>query len=360
MKQTPVRPYALASNLEIWFQCKVPRLVHFMLFGFIGGLSLILAFLLNGFLVLYVGLSFELAYAIVIPTQLLLNFGISRKVLFGASRRGLLRQSSLFLVGALLLRGFDWMLYVFIIQSTSFHFIYVQCFNAVILLLVRYLFIKCVIGTSREEDEEELQNQDGIIIGNLTDKTELKNPLARKMVEHFNNSLVSELRSADPNEIHEVGCGEGHIAILVDQYFDVGYRGSDFSTRMIEIAQGRKISNSQFKQASIYDLQPAQDHADTIICCEVMEHLEYPEQGIEALKKLGARQYVFSVPREPIWRLLNLLRFKYAYDYGNTPGHLNHWSTRSFCQLLEDHGFVIESKIQPFPWTMVRGHFSGE
>jgi hypothetical protein len=39
-------------------------------------------------------------------------------------------------------------------------------------------------------------------------------------------------------------------------------------------------------------------------------------------------------------------------DLGNTPGHLNHWSKRSFTQLLSRHGTVVEAR-SPFPWTML-------
>ena len=41
-----------------------------------------------------------------------------------------------------------------------------------------------------------------------------------------------------------------------------------------------------------------------------------------------------------------------ATALGNTPGHLNHWSTRSFVDLLARHGEVGEVRT-PFPWTML-------
>ena len=41
-----------------------------------------------------------------------------------------------------------------------------------------------------------------------------------------------------------------------------------------------------------------------------------------------------SVPREPLWRGLNMARGAYIKDLGNTPGHLNHWSRKAFVELL--------------------------
>jgi hypothetical protein len=59
-----------------------------------------------------------------------------------------------------------------------------------------------------------------------------------------------------------------------------------------------------------------------------------------------------SVPREPLWRMLNVARGAYVRDLGNTPGHLNHWSKRSFTKLLSRYGEVAERR-SPFPWTML-------
>ena len=59
-----------------------------------------------------------------------------------------------------------------------------------------------------------------------------------------------------------------------------------------------------------------------------------------------------SVPREPLGRALNMARCAYLRDLGNTPGHVNHWSKRSFVSLLSRHGEVLEAR-SPFPGTML-------
>ena len=59
-----------------------------------------------------------------------------------------------------------------------------------------------------------------------------------------------------------------------------------------------------------------------------------------------------SVPREPLWRMLNLARGAYVRDLGNTPGHVNHWSDAGFVALLARYGEVVEVR-SPFPWTML-------
>jgi hypothetical protein len=70
------------------------------------------------------------------------------------------------------------------------------------------------------------------------------------------------------------------------------------------------------------------------------------------MARVAGRHLLVSVPREPLWRGLNMARGAYLKDLGNTPGHLNHWSKRAFVRLLGQHGEVIEAR-SPFPWTMV-------
>ena len=58
------------------------------------------------------------------------------------------------------------------------------------------------------------------------------------------------------------------------------------------------------------------------------------------------------MPREPLWRGLNMARGAYWKDLGNTPGHVNHWSKRSFVALLVAPRRGVEAR-SPFPWTML-------
>ena len=70
------------------------------------------------------------------------------------------------------------------------------------------------------------------------------------------------------------------------------------------------------------------------------------------MARVAARHLLVSVPREPLWRALNVARGAYLRELGNTPGHLNHWSSAAFVALLGRHGEVLEAR-SPFPWTML-------
>jgi ubiquinone/menaquinone biosynthesis C-methylase UbiE len=107
----------------------------------------------------------------------------------------------------------------------------------------------------------------------------------------------------------------------------------------------------KLKATPIEALQPPDDAAELIVCCEVLEHLDDPEAALDTLARLARPWAIVSVPREPLWRVLNLARLRYAGALGNTPGHLHHWSRRGFVRFLERRLEVVEVR-SPLPWTM--------
>ena len=100
------------------------------------------------------------------------------------------------------------------------------------------------------------------------------------------------------------------------------------------------------------DLPFADGEFDVATAIEVLEHVPDPEHTLAEMARCAERHLLVSVPREPLWRMLNMARGAYLGQLGNTPGHLNHWSKRSFARLLGQHGEVVELR-SPFPWTML-------
>jgi hypothetical protein len=141
-----------------------------------------------------------------------------------------------------------------------------------------------------------------------------------------------------------------------DKHLLIRIRGSDFSAGVIEIAKENAkqqgVDPDLFSVRRIEELTGQLDSADCILCLEVLEHLEDPQLALQKLRALQAQHYIFSVPQEPVWRILNCLRGRYLSSFGNTPGHLQHWSRRQFVQLISQH-FRVEKTVGPFPWTVV-------
>lgn len=188
--------------------------------------------------------------------------------------------------------------------------------------------------------------------GNYQDKYHSRNPIARWLVNGFMNSFTELALAAPPREAVEIGCGEGVLTrLLAHNGFKV--RGYDISARAISEARRMTAEagmSLQFEQAPL--VQVAQHvRAPLIVCCEVLEHLPDPHAGLAELAAMAEPWLLVSVPREPLWRALNLCRGHYIGDLGNTPGHLNHWSSAAFQRFLRPH-FEIVALRQPLPWTM--------
>ena len=195
----------------------------------------------------------------------------------------------------------------------------------------------------------------GVEVGNAYDKYGSKNPVVHGIMKGFTDTLSCLVAKAAPQTIHEIGCGEGYWVLTWSQQ-GIKARGSDFSEKVIDLArqnaQEQDIHHAVFATHSIYDLELERDTADLIVCCEVLEHLENPEAGLAALQRVATNYVILSVPREPIWCLLNMARGKYLSNFGNTPGHIQHWSTEKFVNLVRRYFEVVELKT-PMPWTML-------
>jgi len=197
--------------------------------------------------------------------------------------------------------------------------------------------------------------ENGIVVGNKYDKYNTRNPIAKYLLDGFKSALSDLVTQASPSSIHEIGCGEGFWVIYWNNQ-GVLTRGSDFSSQAIKLAQENGVTNglpaSIFDVRNIYELDREKDRADLIICCEVLEHLEHPEEGLKSLQKVVDKHLILSVPREPMWRILNLARGKYITRLGNTPGHIQNRSKSAFIQLVSKYFEIIEVRT-PIPWTMV-------
>jgi 2-polyprenyl-3-methyl-5-hydroxy-6-metoxy-1,4-benzoquinol methylase len=172
-------------------------------------------------------------------------------------------------------------------------------------------------------------------------------------VDGFLRQLERVVERTGASEAHELGCGEGELAIRLARR-GLRVRGSDASVEVIAEAERRARAagvDLELSATPVEALDPGRDSAELIVCCEVMEHLEDPEAALETVARLANPWAIVSVPREPLWRALNLARLKYVGGLGNTPGHLQHWSRRGFERFLECRLEIVELHA-PLPWTM--------
>lgn len=186
------------------------------------------------------------------------------------------------------------------------------------------------------------------------EKYQSGNPISRRLVGGFLSTVMELVDATGAKEAHEIGCGEGQITGLLARR-GLRVRGCDVSEESLQVAS-REAAGADlpiaYAHKSIYDLDPAVDAAELVLCCEVLEHLTDPERGLRKLVELARPHLIVSVPREPIWHVLNMARGKYLTALGNTPGHYNHWSSRQFVEFVAAHAEIVAVR-RPLPWTVI-------
>jgi 2-polyprenyl-3-methyl-5-hydroxy-6-metoxy-1,4-benzoquinol methylase len=197
-------------------------------------------------------------------------------------------------------------------------------------------------------------DREGTVTGNTYDKYGSTNPVVRRLMATFEHTLEELFRQADARSILDVGCGEGVLTHRwAQQLGDRRVVGIDLEDPTLEAEQAkRRAPNLEYRVMKAENLPFADGEFDMASAIEVLEHVPDPEHTVEEMARVAQRWLLVSVPREPLWRALNMARGAYVKDLGNTPGHLNHWSKRSFVALLSRHGEVVEAR-SPFPWTML-------
>jgi len=193
--------------------------------------------------------------------------------------------------------------------------------------------------------------------GNTFDKYGSTNPVVRRLMARFEGTLGRLFEQAAPDSVLDVGCGEGVLTYGWAQALGDGPAlGIDLADPKLESEWStRQRPNLEFRAMTAEELQdlPFPDSSfDLAAAIEVLEHVPDPERTLAEMARVAARHVLVSVPREPLWRALNVARGAYVRDLGNTPGHINHWSKRSFLAMAARHGEIVEV-CSPFPWTML-------
>jgi 2-polyprenyl-3-methyl-5-hydroxy-6-metoxy-1,4-benzoquinol methylase len=195
---------------------------------------------------------------------------------------------------------------------------------------------------------------DGVVTGNTYDKYGSHNPVVRRLMAGFERSLDELVERAAPDSLLDVGCGEGLVVERVARRLPAArVVGVDLQEHSIQAGWARhEAPNLEYRTMDGRTLPFADGEFDTVSAIELLEHVPDPAAMLAEMSRCARRHLLTSVPREPLWRALNVARGAYVSHLGNTPGHLNHWSRRAFAQMMRAHGEVVELR-SPFPWTML-------
>ena len=149
-----------------------------------------------------------------------------------------------------------------------------------------------------------------------------------------------------------MGCGEGYLARVLEQHIPgLQYTGIEIDAALVDEAKAA-MPQHQFHVGSAYDLSAYRtNNYDCIVVSEVLEHLQEPGICLSEIRHLSAGCILLTVPWEPVWRILNICRLSYLSEWGNTPGHLQHWNRKKFRALVDSY-FRVNALSLAFPWIV--------
>lgn len=156
-----------------------------------------------------------------------------------------------------------------------------------------------------------------------------RNPIYRWHLEQFFRAQFEMLHSAAPATVLDAGCGEGFgVADLKRRDPSLRLTGVDLSPEAVAYARQHFGQAGAFAQGSVYELPFEDQSFDLVLCSEVLEHLDEPERAVAELRRVARRHLLLTVPREPIFHLLN--DFGRALGLSPDPGHVNFWTPDAF------------------------------
>ncbi|MEZ4379820.1 MAG: class I SAM-dependent methyltransferase [Nannocystaceae bacterium] len=184
-------------------------------------------------------------------------------------------------------------------------------------------------------------------------KHESRNPVQRALIANFTRAMLRMIDRVKPRSILDVGCGEGYmLAAIADAGVDAELAGLDLSAPAIADARARLGDRARLEVRDANELADLGEQFDMVLMLEVLEHLPDPAAMLPLLGRLARSHVLLSVPWEPFFRGLNLLRGKNVRALGNDPEHLQHWGRGSFVRFVERRFRPVAAPVA-FPWVMV-------
>jgi SAM-dependent methyltransferase len=180
-----------------------------------------------------------------------------------------------------------------------------------------------------------------------------KNYIHQFVLKRFFNTIAQEIGNVPREDVLEFGCGEGLLLQELKKrkiYFK-SLIGLDIREEALE--QARLLHPEyQFEKKDILRWNCNPKSFDLIIASEVLEHLIEPERAMARLTELSRNEMLLTVPWEPWFRLMNLLRGRDIRHFGNHPEHINKWGFNEFVHFLSKYTVVKSARIS-FPFIIV-------
>jgi len=180
-----------------------------------------------------------------------------------------------------------------------------------------------------------------------------KNVFHQLALSQFFDKIALEIEKMNPKTVFEFGCGEGLFLEQLKERKIIFSELIGLDLREDALQYARTLHpNYEFINEDVMAWKSKRENYDLVIASQVLEHLNKPDKFLERLTMLSNRYLLLTVPWEPWFRLMNLLRGRDLIRFGNHPEHINRWGKNSFIEFVETKARVIKS-VTAFPFTIV-------
>jgi ubiquinone/menaquinone biosynthesis C-methylase UbiE len=190
------------------------------------------------------------------------------------------------------------------------------------------------------------------VAGNVYDKYGSANPAVRRLMASFLTALDALVADAAPDSVLDVGCGEGIVTRRIARLAPGRVTGIDVASPRLRAAWDAAGERVEYVVGDAQALPFADGEFDLVSLVEMLQLVEDPGQALAEAARVARRAVIVTVPREPLWRMLNVVRGAYVRELGDTPGHLHHWSRRAIADLVSAHVPVVTVRSAA-PWTLI-------
>ncbi|MEY4668330.1 MAG: hypothetical protein RL518_1029 [Pseudomonadota bacterium] len=184
-------------------------------------------------------------------------------------------------------------------------------------------------------------------------KYENPNPIHRYVLGRFFDTAAQLLSPLNIESVLDLGCGEAyfhehlqrrgvHLPHVV---------GVDLREDAVQVARG-KFPAYDFYCGDIRTLDLSERRFDLVIASQILEHMPDAPTTLRQLSALSNQFLLLTVPHEPWFQVMNLLRFRDISRLGNHPEHINRWSLSRFCKLVQEHMDLVHATTS-FPFILV-------
>lgn len=157
--------------------------------------------------------------------------------------------------------------------------------------------------------------------------------------------LISFVKKHAGQTILDLGCATGNYSVLLNQE-GFSIKGADINPSYVKRTQERGID-----AVVINGTVPFPDKSfDTVICFEVIEHVENVEALLREAKRLAKKNVLLTTPNSA--NVTDLIRQGLLYEHFAELDHKNFFTKESLEELLQKHFFRVEVRkgdgINPF------------